>query len=85
MPYPEAILGEHSSHGLEPSARTSRSRHDSTDAYEIYESLSRKESAIARIGCLAHARRYLYKASRENFVWPSGLLLRFARFGVKTR
>jgi hypothetical protein len=43
-----------------------------TDAYEVYESLSRKESAIARIGCLAHARRYLYKALKESFaeaVW----------------
>lgn len=43
-----------------------------TDAYEVYEALGRRESAIERIGCLAHARRYFYKALQENLaeaVW----------------
>jgi transposase len=47
-----------------------------TDAYEVYESLHRQANGIVRIGCLAHARRYMYKALQENFshaVW-----LRFA-------
>jgi transposase len=37
-----------------------------TDAYEVYQSLERKETNIQRIGCLAHARRYLLKAAQEN-------------------
>ena len=37
-----------------------------TDAYEIYQSLERKETHIQRIGCPAHARRYMLKAVQEN-------------------
>lgn len=37
-----------------------------TDAYEVYQSLERKESLIQRIACLAHARRYFLKAVKEN-------------------
>jgi transposase len=43
-----------------------------TDAYEVYQSLERKESQIERIGCLAHARRRFYAALKENLpdsVW----------------
>jgi hypothetical protein len=43
-----------------------------TDAYEVYQSLERKETHIRRIGCLAHARRYVIKAVQENLaaaVW----------------
>ena len=43
-----------------------------TDAYEVYHSLERKETHIQRIGCLAHARRYVIKAVQENLaaaVW----------------
>jgi len=43
-----------------------------TDAYEVYEALHRRDNGIVRIGCLAHARRYKYKALQENFaqaVW----------------
>ena len=43
-----------------------------TDAYEVYQSLERKESGIERIGCLAHARRRFYAALKENLpdsVW----------------
>ncbi len=43
-----------------------------TDAYEVYPSLERKESRIARIGCLAHARRRFYAALQQNLpeaVW----------------
>jgi transposase len=39
-----------------------------TDAYEVYQSLERKESHIERIACTAHARRYFYKAVLENLV-----------------
>ena len=28
-----------------------------TDAYEVYQALERKDAALQRIGCLAHARR----------------------------
>lgn len=37
-----------------------------TDAYEVYQSLEREQSALNRIGCLAHARRRFYKALLEN-------------------
>jgi len=37
-----------------------------TDAYEVYQSLERKEADIQRIACLAHIRRYFLKAAKEN-------------------
>jgi len=43
-----------------------------TDAYEVYQSLVRKESRIERIGCLAHSRRRFYAALQQNLpdaVW----------------
>jgi transposase len=43
-----------------------------TDAYEVYQSLERKESRIERIGCLAHSRRRFYGALQQNLpdaVW----------------
>jgi transposase len=43
-----------------------------TDAYEVYQSLERKETDIQRIACLAHCRRYFLKAVKENLaaaVW----------------
>jgi transposase len=43
-----------------------------TDAYEVYQSLERKETHIQCIACLAHARRYFVKAVKENLppaVW----------------
>lgn len=43
-----------------------------TDAYEVYQSLERKECRIERIGCLAHARRRFYEALKQNLpdaVW----------------
>lgn len=43
-----------------------------TDAYEVYQSLERKESRIERIGCLAHSRRRFYAAPQQNLpdaVW----------------
>lgn len=74
VPGGDVFIEFDSSRGLEPVRRrlTGFAGTIQTDAYEVYESLSRKESAIARIGCLAHARRYLYKALKENFaeaVW----------------
>ncbi|MBM3791174.1 MAG: IS66 family transposase, partial [Acidobacteria bacterium] len=43
-----------------------------TDAYDVYQSLERKETHIQRIGCLAHVRRYFLKAVKESLpvaVW----------------
>jgi transposase len=43
-----------------------------TDAYEVYRALKRKNPALERNGCLAHARRKFYKALEESFteaVW----------------
>jgi len=37
-----------------------------TDAYEVYEALHRRQPAVERIGCLAHARRRFYVALGEN-------------------
>jgi len=74
VPGGDVFIEFDSSRGLEPVRRrlTGFAGTIQTDAYEVYESLSRKESAISRIGCLAHARRYLYKALKESFaeaVW----------------
>lgn len=46
-----------------------------TDAYEVYNSLCRKQTEVQRIGCLAHARRKFYEALKENLplaVWFIG-------------
>lgn len=69
VPGGDVFLDFHSSRGLEPVRQrlTSFSGTIQTDAYEVYESLSRQQSGIGRIGCLAHARRYFYKALQENF------------------
>jgi transposase len=43
-----------------------------TDAYEVYRALQRKNAALERLGCLAHARRKFYQALEESFpeaVW----------------
>jgi len=37
-----------------------------TDAYEVYQALERKDTALVRIGCLAHARRGFYQALKES-------------------
>jgi Transposase IS66 family len=37
-----------------------------TDAYEVYSALGRKNSAVQRIGCLAHSRRRFYQALKES-------------------
>ncbi|MGV1006655.1 MAG: IS66 family transposase [Candidatus Nanopelagicales bacterium] len=38
-----------------------------TDAYEVYAALRRERpSTLKRLGCLAHARRYFYKAADES-------------------
>ena len=37
-----------------------------TDAYEVYSALERKNTAIERSGCLAHARRRFYQALKES-------------------
>jgi transposase len=43
-----------------------------TDAYQVYLALQRKNPALERNGCLAHARRRFYQALEESFteaVW----------------
>jgi transposase len=37
-----------------------------SDGYEVYSALERKNTAIERIGCLAHARRPFYQALQES-------------------
>ncbi len=74
VPGGDVFLEFDPSRGLDPVRRclTGFAGTIQTDAYEVYEALCRRESAIARIGCLAHARRYLYKALKESFpdaVW----------------
>jgi len=74
VPGGDVFIEFDTSRGLDPVRRrlTGFAGTIQTDAYEVYESLSRKESAITRIGCLAHSRRYFYKALKENFaqaVW----------------
>jgi transposase len=37
-----------------------------SDGYEVYSALERKNAALERIGCLAHARRPFYQALQES-------------------
>jgi len=70
----DVILDFHRSRGLFPVQQRLKDFVGTiqTDAYEVYQSLERKESLIERIGCLAHARRRFYAALKENLpdsVW----------------
>lgn len=69
VPRGDVILEFDPSRGLEPVRRRLQNFTGTiqTDAYEVYEALRRRRSDLERIGCLAHARRYIYKALRENF------------------
>jgi transposase len=69
VPDGDVLLDFHSSRGLAPVQQrlADFSGTIQTDAYEVYESLSRRQHGIQRNGCLAHARRYFYKALQENF------------------
>jgi transposase len=74
VPGGDVLLDFDSSRGLEPVRRRLAGFTGTiqTDAYEVYNALERQQPAIERIGCLAHSRRYMYKALQENFtdaVW----------------
>ncbi len=74
VPGGDVILEFDSSRGLAPVRKRLQGFTGTiqTDAYEVYQSLQRQEASIGRIACLAHARRYFYKALRENLadaVW----------------
>lgn len=59
-----------------------------TDAYEVYLALDRRETTIARIGCLAHARRRFYAAVREHLpqaVWWISQIRRLYRLEDEAR
>jgi hypothetical protein len=74
VPGGDVVLEFDPSRGLEPPRRRLKdfSGTIQTDAYEVYDALRRQQPGLERIGCLAHARRYMYKALRENLdeaVW----------------
>jgi transposase len=74
VPGGDVVLDFHRSRGLLPVQQRLKDFVGTiqTDAYEVYQSLERKESHIDRIGCLAHARRRFYAALKENLpdsVW----------------
>jgi transposase len=74
VPGGDVVLDFHRSRGLFPVQQRLKDFVGTiqTDAYEVYQSLERKESRIERIGCLAHARRRFYAALKENLpdsVW----------------
>jgi transposase len=59
-----------------------------TDAYEVYEAVVKKNPKIERIGCLAHARRYFYKALQESLgeaVWFIGKIRELYRIESAAR
>ena len=45
-----------------------------TDAYIVYQALERKDAALERIGCLAHARRGFYQALKESLPEAVGFI-----------
>jgi transposase len=73
VPGGDVILDFDRSRGLEPVRKRLAGSTGTiqTDAYEVYHSLQRKETHIQRIGCLAHARRYVLKAVQENLAAAS--------------
>jgi transposase len=68
VPGGDVVLTFERSRGLAPIAERLKNFKGTiqTDAYEVYHSLNRQESALTRIGCLAHARRRFYKAFLQN-------------------
>jgi len=59
-----------------------------TNAYEVYQALERKDAALARIGCLAHARRGFYQALKESVseaVWFIGQIRQLYRLEDQIR
>lgn len=59
-----------------------------TDAYEVYNSIAKKNPKLQRIGCLAHARRPFYKSLRESVgeaVWFIGQIRKLYRIENKAR
>lgn len=81
VPGGDVLLDFDPSRGLEPVQKrlASFSGTIQTDAYEVYESLSRRRPGIQRIGCLAHARRYMYKALQENFAEAAWFIAQIRR------
>ncbi|MBI4470582.1 MAG: IS66 family transposase [Acidobacteria bacterium] len=74
VPGGDVVLEFDPSRGLEPPRKRLKgfSGTIQTDAYEVYQALRRQTPELDRIGCLAHARRHMYKALRENLteaVW----------------
>jgi transposase len=83
VPGGDVLLRFDRSRGLEPVRRQLDGFAGTiqTDAYEVYHALERRE-AVQRIGCLAHARRYFYRALGDHgeealwFILRIGLLYR---------
>ncbi len=68
VPRGDVLLRFDRSRGLEPvrDQLTDFAGTIQTDAYEVYQALERKDRAIRRIGCLAHARRRFYEALPDH-------------------
>jgi transposase len=59
-----------------------------TDAYEVYKAIVKQNPKLQRIGCLAHARRYFYKALQESVreaVWFIGQIRELYRIEEAAR
>jgi transposase len=74
VPGGDVILEFDSSRGQEPVRRRLANFIGTiqTDGYQVYDAVSRQQPGIQRIGCLAHARRHIHQAVRENLtaaVW----------------
>lgn len=59
-----------------------------TDAYEVYQALTRRTPGLTRIGCLAHSRRRFYAALTEataDAVWCIGEIRRLYQIEAEAR
>lgn len=59
-----------------------------TDAYEVYQALTRRTPRLARIGCLAHSRRRFYAALAEapaDAIWCIGEIRRLYQIEAEAR
>jgi len=90
VPGGDVILEFDPSRGLEPVKKKLAAfvGDIQTDAYQVYQSLAGQSPALGRLGCLAHARRYFWKALRENLpaaLWFIGQIRELYRIEAEVR
>jgi transposase len=90
VPGGDVVLEFDKSRGVEPARKKLEGFEGDiqTDAYQVYQSLAAQTRTLRRLGCLAHARRYFWKALGENLpaaVWFIGQIRELYRIEAEVR